>query len=329
VKQQILVAALAIGGAVIGQALVTAQFGTAPPADPDAQFEAASIKPADPSSPGARMGITPGRMEMIGVPARLLLRQAFRVQDYQIVGAPDWLSSERYAIVAKMPENSPPSNTSAMITNLLKDRFKLVTHTESREMPVYALVIARADGKLGPNLKETSAECKAMVSARAAGPGRPGGPGGPDGRPGGPGAGVTAGPGGAGAGRGAGGPPTPVDLRQPVPCGMMGTGPGLSAGGGQPIQALVQTLSNAVGRPVVDKTGLTGAYDFNLRGAFDPGQGAGPLGAPPPGAILPTPDPDAPNLFTALQEQLGLKLESQRAPVDVVVVDRIEKPSLD
>ena len=103
----------------------------------------------------------------------------------------------------------------------------------------------------------------------------------------------------------------------------------MSAGGGQMIQGLVQTLSNAVGRPVVDRTGLAGAYDFNLRWAFDPGQGAGPLGAPPPGAVLPTPDPDAPNLFTALQEQLGLKLENQRAPVEVVVIDRIEKPSLD
>jgi uncharacterized protein (TIGR03435 family) len=82
-------------------------------------------------------------------------------------------------------------------------------------------------------------------------------------------------------------------------------------------------------RPVVDKTGLSGQYDFDLKWSPDPGQGPGPLGAPPPGAPAPQVDPDAPNLYTAVQEQLGLKLENARGPVDVVVVDRFERPSLD
>jgi uncharacterized protein (TIGR03435 family) len=106
-------------------------------------------------------------------------------------------------------------------------------------------------------------------------------------------------------------------------------GPGLANASGQPIAQLVQMLAQFSGRPVVDKTGLTGQYDFDVKWSPDPGQGTGPLGGPPPGAPIPQVDPDAPNLYTAVQEQLGLKLENARGPVDVVVVDRFERPSLD
>jgi uncharacterized protein (TIGR03435 family) len=302
-KQRTLAAVIAIGGAVFGQALLGAQFGAGPPPDPNAQFEAASIKPADPSFPGARMGIAPGRVEMIGLPARMLLRQAFRVQDYQIIGAPDWLNTERYAIVAKIPEGGSPANTPAMITNLLKERFKLVTHPETREMPIFNLVLARQDGKLGPNLKSTSAECQAQIQARRGGPPPGGGP--------------------------RGGPPPAPDFNQPAACGSMRIGPGLANASGQPLAQVIQMLAQFTGRPVYDKTGLTGPYDFDLKWAPEPGGGGGPLGAPPPGAPPIAVDPDAPNIYTAVQEQLGLKLESARGPVDVIVIDRIERPSLD
>jgi uncharacterized protein (TIGR03435 family) len=110
---------------------------------------------------------------------------------------------------------------------------------------------------------------------------------------------------------------------------MMRIGPGLSNASGQPIAQLVQLLAQFSGRPVIDKTGLMGAYDFDLKWAPDPGGNAGPFGPPPPGAPALAVDPDAPNLYTAVQEQLGLKLENMRGPVDVIVIDRIERPSLD
>ena len=89
-------------------------------------------------------------------------------------------------------------------------------------------------------------------------------------------------------------------------------------------------LTPLVGRPVIDKTGLTGSYyDFTLRWTPDLGGGIPGLSPGGPGTPQPPADPDAPNLFTALQEQLGLKLENARGPVEVVVIDRIEKPELD
>ena len=94
---------------------------------------------------------------------------------------------------------------------------------------------------------------------------------------------------------------------------------------GRAIAQLVQMLSGSTGRPVVDKTGLAKLYDFSLKWAPEPGA----FGVLPPGVTLPAVDPDAPNLFTAVQEQLGLKLENARGPIEVVVIDRIEKPSLD
>jgi uncharacterized protein (TIGR03435 family) len=119
-----------------------------------------------------------------------------------------------------------------------------------------------------------------------------------------------------------------MDFNQPSPCGNIRIGPGLANASGQPIAQVVQLLAQFTGRPVVDKSGLTGLYDFDLKWAPESGAG-GPLGPPPPGASVPAIDPDAPNIYTAVQEQLGLKLENTRGPVDVVVIDRIEKPSLD
>lgn len=322
-------AALAIAAAVGGSAMLAAQFGAGgPPPDPNAQFEAASIKAFDASASGAiMMRMMPGRVEASGVPARLLLRQALRVQDYQIIGAPDWTNTERYTLVAKAPDGSSPANTPAMMLNLLKDRFKLSFHTETRELPIFNLVVARPDGKLGPSLKLSSPECQADIQARRGGPppggGRPGGPGGP----GGPGPGAPPPPGG-GPGRGPGGPPA-LDFNQPAPCGSVGIGPGMATASGQPVAQIVQLLAQFTGRPVYDKTGLTGMYDFNMRWAVEPGGAAGPLGPPPPGAPPLPVDPDAPNIYTAVQEQLGLKLENAKGPVDVTVIDRMERPALD
>jgi bla regulator protein blaR1 len=297
-----------------------------PPPDPNLRFDVASVKAADPTGGGMMMRLMPGAFETVGVPLRLLLRQALQKPDYQVIGAPNWVDTERYTVAAKAPAGSPPNANAVMLVNLLKDRFQLAMHTETRELPIFNLVVARADGRLGPGLKESSAECQA---ARAGGPGAANGPGGgPAGD--GPGRGAPGGGAGIAAGRGAlpgtpGGPPM-FDPNAPIPCGSMRTGPGMLGAGGRTIAQLVQMLSGSTGRPVVDKTGLTSLYDFSLKFAPEPGSIIGP--APPPG-VLPPPDPDAPNLFTAVQEQLGLKLENARGPIEVVVIDRIEKPSLD
>jgi uncharacterized protein (TIGR03435 family) len=110
-------------------------------------------------------------------------------------------------------------------------------------------------------------------------------------------------------------------------------GPSLRGGRGQfiakkvPMAMVAQVLSNTLRRPVIDKTGFTGEYDFMLQWTPEPSQGTA-VGGPPPG---PAPDAppaaDGPTIFTAIQEQLGLRLDSQKAPVETVVIDRVEKPS--
>ena len=276
------------------------------PVDPNTRFEVVAIRPADTSS-GMMMRFTPGGFEATGLPIGVLLRQALQKANYQIVGAPDWSETERYSIRAKPPEALPLSALNVLLVNLLKDRFQLSTHVETRELPMFHLVMARADGRLGPDLKVTPAECQATITERlaaakaAAAGGRPGGPLPP--------------------------PPAMPGPNDPLPCGFSRLNTGLAAGSGRTIAQLVPTLADLVGRPVIDKTGLTGMYDFSLKYAPD-GRYAGPI-APPPGAPTPPVDPDAPGDSTAIQEQLGLKLESARGPVEVVVIDKFEKPTLD
>jgi uncharacterized protein (TIGR03435 family) len=284
--------------------IVPAPPGAAP-VDPAARFEAASVKAAEASTAGMRMMIQPGRFEAAGVPLRMVLRQALRVQDYQMAGVPAWVDSERFTIVAKAPEGVAPNATMVMLLNLLEDRFNLAMHVEQRELPVFNLVMARSDGRLGPSLKPSSAECQELIKSRAGGPGRAAGPG-----PGGP-----------------TGPP-PFDPNS-MACGTMRAGPGLYGISGQPMSVFIQMLAQSTGRPVIDKTGLAGPYDVSLKYMPEPGMAGMPPGALPPGAPVPTTEPDAPNIFTALQEQLGLKLENARGPVDVTVVDRLERPTLD
>jgi len=94
------------------------------------------------------------------------------------------------------------------------------------------------------------------------------------------------------------------------------------------IQMLTSALANVVGRPVLDKTGLIGKFNFQLEWTPDPAQSFGPFGPPPPGVNAPPPsDPNGPSIFTAVQEQLGLRLESEKAPAEMIVIDRVEKPS--
>ena len=102
------------------------------------------------------------------MPVGMLLRQALQKPDYQIVDAPGWIDTERYSIKARTPEGTPAAAVMVMLANLLKDRFKLATHLETRELPVFQLARMRTDGRLGPDLNSTSPECQATVAERLA-----------------------------------------------------------------------------------------------------------------------------------------------------------------
>jgi uncharacterized protein (TIGR03435 family) len=325
-------AVVTLGGSMMVGALDGSRLQAQTPAtaSPGPTFEVASIKPN--KSGDGRIGMMTqpgGRFTATNVTPGMLIGQAYRLQGGRggapgsanplILNAPGWINTDRFDIVAKADANVTPDQFPELLKSLLIDRFKLAAHTESRESAIYALVLARPDGKLGRGLRPASAECAAMIAARGRGgppPGGPGGRGGPDG-PGGP-------------GRGPLGPPALPQPGEPMPCGMMRMGPGNLAAGGTPIAQLANTLSPFVNRVVVDKTGLTGPYEMDLQWTPEQMPQGGPGGGgPPPGVVLPPIDPNGPSIFTAVQEQLGLKLESTKGPIDVLVIDRVERPTED
>jgi len=287
-----------IASGAIDATLTAAQVpAPGPLVDPETRFEAVSIKPSDPlAAPQASM--SPGRYNVAGVRVAGIISEALRVPSNRITGLPDWTLKDRYTIAAKAPEGTQSTDERAMfvmLTNLLKDRFRMATHIEVREMPVYSLVFARSDKRFGPAVKESSMECRAAVAARVEGVRR----------------GERA------AGRSG-----------PNECESVRINPGGTVSlSGVRIDMIAQILTPYVGRPVIDKTGLTSYYNVTLK--WTPDVGSASVASPglPPG-VLPL-DSDAPNLFTALQEQLGLKLENGSAPLDVVVVDSIDHPTPD
>lgn len=299
---RLLMAALMI---VMVAVVVTAQqFLPAPAAsvDPNARFEVAVIKQVEPGSL-ALLRTTPGAFES-SVPIGLLLRQALQKADYQISGAPGWIDTERYSIRAKASEGTPPGATPVLLLNLLKDRFGLVMHIETREQAISHLVMARTDRRPGPDLKPTPADCQATIAEREENAKR-------------------------------GGPPAPMPTSfpgpgDPLPCGSRMNGFGSMRISGSTIAQFLPTLADLIGRPVIDRTGLAGRYDISLAYRHE-GRAPGIVGilGLPPGFEPPAADPNAPSLVVALQEQLGLKLESARGPVEVAVIDRIEKPTPD
>lgn len=257
-------------------------------------FEVASVKRNTSGDGRVMLGIQRGgRFTATNVSVRLLLTNAYRIQDFQIDNAPGWLATDRFDIIAKAEGDVPEAQLQQMVQALLAERFKLAVHRDTKEMPIYALVLARSDGKLGPKLTPSTVDCAALR-------GRAGG----------------APP----------GPPAP-NAAGVMPCGIR-MGGGSLVGSAMSLGQFTRTLSNLVRRVVVDKTGLTGSYDFDL--TFTPeqmiqGGPAGPGGGPQGPAI----DPNGPSIYTALQEQLGLKLDSQRGQVETLVIDHIEPPTLD
>ena len=301
--------------AALSIAALTASAQSPPP---DPAFDVVSVKRNTSGGPMLQRN-TPGNIAMFNVPVRQLVRMAYQLQDFQIVGAPDWANTDRFDLEGRFepPPPGPPPQTPRMLLmmrTLLRDRFGMVARKETREMPILALKLERADGRLGPQLKPAAVDCAAL-NAAAGGRGPAGGPP-PGGRAGGPPL----------DGRGA--PPpagTPFSLGARPACGdRMAFGQLLA--GGMPISRLAtQILSQLTGRIVVDRTGLTGGYDIDLKWTPTPDQL--PPGPPPPGVELPPIDPNGPSLSTALQEQLGLKLETERGPVDVLVIERLQQPA--
>jgi bla regulator protein BlaR1 len=259
------------------------------PAQADATspaFDVASIKSNKAGDGQMMMQIQPGgRMNLSNVTLRLMIRNASRIQEFQIVGGPDWLALDRFDITAKAEGNPSADQMRLMFQKLLEERFKLKTHHETRELPVYSLVMARSDGTKGAQLRPSQVDCSAF--------------------------------------RGSGPPPGPGQA--PPQCGFR-IGPGTINAQGVTMAALVSTLSMRLNRVVLDRTGLSGNFDIDL--TWTPDQNQMPQGAPPPGAPdLPPIDPNGPSIFTAVQEQLGLKLESTKGPVEVLVIDHVERPT--
>lgn len=250
----------ALVGFVLSAAALIAQTG----------FEVVSIKPSDPLSNNMHMGVGKGGgFEAGGVTLRLLIQQAYDVRNFQILGGPGWIDTDKYDIITKDEAKGPSEADLGKMTDaardefrlrllgklqaVLADRFQLKVHRETKELPVYELTVAKGGSRLqeaaddggGSNLSMGRADDgKSQITAKHF-----------------------------------------------------------------PIANLARFLSGQVGRTVIDKTGLSGKYNFQLNYAPDMGDISGP------------------SLFTALQEQLGLKLDAQKGPVEVVVIDSVQKPS--
>jgi uncharacterized protein (TIGR03435 family) len=242
-------------------------------ASPKPVFEVAAIKRSEKLDSGGTLGLLPGgRFRAINWDARALIGVAYRtnlsrnLSREQIIGGPDWMSSERYDITAKInadlaasmdrPDRDP-ALMPKLVQSLLEDRFKLKMHYEKREMPVYALVVARRDGALGPQMHPSTTDCE----------------------------------------------------KERPKCRLQFL-TGHYTFGSATLDTLATSLSGPAGRFVLERTGLSGKFDLELEWAEEAGS-------------------DRPSIFAAVQEQLGLKLESTREPMDVVVIDHIERPTED
>jgi uncharacterized protein (TIGR03435 family) len=252
-------------------------------------FEVASVKPAADADGRSLLQAVPGRLITTNLALRRLILIAYGMQDYQLVGDPSWLSSEHYDIVAKADGNTSVQQMEGpMLQVLLEERFKLTLHRETRQLPVYKLAVVNGATKL-QHSKEGSCTPYSVDS-----------------------------------------PPPPSIAGEPRPtfCGIHLAADGLNRileGRGVTMEMLAANLSrnynSLLGRNVLDATGLTGAFDLHLKWTIDPlTASSGPDTEPPPELA-------GPSILTALRDQLGLKLESAKGPVEVLVIDHIEKPS--
>jgi uncharacterized protein (TIGR03435 family) len=292
------------------------QSPAAPPAgaSPDAPFEVASVKPSnpDPNNPlgGMALPLTlpGGRFTAANMPLRMLIMMAHELQqEAQLVGGPPSLLTAKYDINAKAAGSATlrQKDLPPLLRTLLAERFKLKAHTESRELPVYDLVLARNDERLGPDLKASKSDCARADELTAE-----------------QNAAIARGDLSSAVGK-----PGPCTVTTDPSGGPMNL---VMRGDGQDMKQIVDLLSVLTGRTVRDKTGLTGRYDFAMKMDLQTMLAmAQRMGANIPAAAANIPQSDGSSLMTALNEQLGLKLDSVRAPVDVVVIDSVEAPTPD
>jgi uncharacterized protein (TIGR03435 family) len=219
-------------------------------------FEAASIKPNRSSGGASSSRFTAGQLNMENVSLRKMTLMAYGIPDdrtYALAG-PDWVGDERFDIVARYPGGTAPEQVRLMLQNMLAERFKLALHRETRQLPEYALTVAKGGSRIQP------------------------------------------------------------------------TDPGQSGTNGRPgrleatkitMQKLADFFAKMIGMPVSNETGMNGVYTFTLEWAPDETTRLEPDAPPAPSG--------KPSLFSALQEQLGLKLEGRKGPVEVLVVDHIDR----
>ena len=279
-------------------ALVAVAIGilNAPPmraqsANPRPAFEVASIKRN--TSGTARESIhiqRGGRFDVQNMPVRYIIWNAYKVSDYQISGGPTWINSERYDIFAKSDRDSSPDELLLMLRTLLEDRFGLKVHLQTQQGPVYVMTVAKS----GLRMLHAEGTCVPRDPNH---------------------------------------PPlqNPPGQKPPNYCGSMRRSSQTLNGRGVPmgmvagvtaLGTLSGQLSSILDRTVIDKTGLAGIFDFNLEWTPNP------VAAPPDGpATYTSNDAVGPSIFTALQEQLGLRLESAKGPVEMLVIDHVERPS--
>jgi uncharacterized protein (TIGR03435 family) len=286
---------LAIGG-VVAVGAASARRAQTPATDTKPTFEVASVKPNKSNGGPNIQCCAGGRLTVTGIQLRQLVRIAYGSDAIQtpgqIVGGPIWLGSDRFDIVAKAEGDlapdalGRPTRLIAMLRALLEERFKVNVHTEKRETQTYALMLSNKDGKLGPALHESKADCYSVANPSPQGE-----------------------------------PPDPTRL-----CGIRGGNGNITALGVTMRQAAANIATYPlVNRPVIDRTGLGGRYDWHIE--VTPAFLNGPYPDSPP---IPNPAADSgPNLFTGLQEQLGLKLQGEKAQVEYLVIDHAEQPTPD
>jgi uncharacterized protein (TIGR03435 family) len=242
--------------------VVATRLALAAQQQPGPAFEVVSIKPSQSTADGTIIRPQPdGRFVADNITVLNLIQQAYDVFAFQIVGAPSWLDRERFDIQA-IPPSTASAQQDVLLQRLLEERFALRLRREKRDGDIYALVIAQADGRLGPNLRPFTGDC------------------------------------------------TPAGGQSPC---RMRNGPNFTDAVGIPFSRLVGQVIGNVNRIVVDKTGLTGRFDFSYKWAND----------------LPATDAadGRVSFMTALEEQLGLRLERTTAPVDVLVIESVERPA--
>ena len=267
----------AIVALVGGMAALSAQGAAQLPLS----FDVVSVKRSVSADTGFSFGTRPGGWAMVNSSIAALIRSAYPAQAPDLVGAPEWVMSDRYDLTAKAAGNPTRDEIRLMLRTLLAERFKLKVRYDTQVQPIYHLVIARRDGQPGPGLLRSNVNCDEVNAARREGRA-------PEG-------------------------PAPANGAPPCAWSSQFTTGAVLRFGGLPLSRLSEALGRPDDRVIVDRTGLSGNYEFTLR--YSPRE--------------PLSDGDAPSLVTALQEQLGLKLEPTRGPVEVLAIDAVERPTPD